>query len=192
MTFDHTKAFETSNGIILDDVTGVGIFSGIGSPVGTDAPFASYYFNKTDGLMWFKFGAGVNDWRTVNPEYFQDHNTIFTSTGSGVNFNKKFFERLCLGHMNSLDQEPNNSTNLWQIICEQSGNSSVDVQLYDVTNAQVLAGPINFTETTPTYKEVTFTPPPGPEPVIEIQGMKNGNSNGEIFWSAIEVRRLTL
>lgn len=189
MSFNFDKAFEVENGIILNN--GIGLFSGVGSPVGTQADSGTYYFNLTDGLMWFKHGALAADWRQVRPEYFQDHNTIFTSNGSGQTFNKNVWERLALGHINGSNQEPNNTLHIWQIIADQSGNGSVDLRLYDVTNAAVLAGPINFTETTATYKQATFTPPAG-DPVIEIQGIKNGNSTGEIFWSAAESYRTSI
>lgn len=194
MTFDWTRAFETDNGVILDAANGVGIFSGNGSPVGTDAPVRSYYFDKADGLMWFKYGNLVGEWREVRPEFGVDNNNILTTTKDGYGFNKQNPERLCVGHIEGSSFFPANTGFKFYVLAQQSGSGSVDIQLYDLNANQVIAGPINFTETALTLKSAMI--PDNLMPVndvaIEIQGSKNGNSTGTIFWSSIESKRTGL
>ena len=60
--FDQTKAFEVSQGVILND--GAGIFSGTDDPTtggGTSAPLGSKYI-QTNGVVWNKSGAAATDW----------------------------------------------------------------------------------------------------------------------------------
>ena len=189
MAIDKTKAFETNSGIIFNDDTGV--FYGTGTPVGQDAPVRSYYFDQSNGLMWFKFGVGVNDWRQVRPEFYMDHAPIYTGNGSGQSFNKNTYERLATGHVDGPDALPPNTIYEFQVIASQAGTKSIDIQLYDLTNGAILAGPLSFTETIATYKAISFTPPNG-ELVIEVQGKKNGNSVGTLFWCSTEIKRTAL
>lgn len=187
MPFDSNKAFDMFNGIVLGE-DGAGLFGGRGSPSGQAAPQGSYYIDADTGLMWYKHGALDTEWRQVRPEFFQDHLVLFTSFKTGSSFNKNTWERLCVGHLEGEVDEPNNTIWTFVVICSQSGNSSVDIRLWDGTNSQQLGTTINFTEKVPTFKTISFTPPVG-DVIIEIQGMKNGNSVGELFWGAIEVRR---
>jgi len=187
MVFDQDGTFDIDNGIELAK-DGTKIFSGQGTPIGTQAPQRSYYFDNLTGLMWYKYGALTTEWREVRPEQQQDHTAIFTGNGVGQSFNKNTYERLAITHINGLSSCPPNCTVEFQIIVSQAGTSSIDIQLYDVTNAQVIAGPINVTSASPEYRSAMVTLPAG-DTIVEIQGKKNGNSVGTLYWGGIEMRR---
>jgi hypothetical protein len=59
MAFDQTKAFETKQGVLIED--GAGVFSGPDSPMGSDAPIGSLYL-RTNNELWTKQSVGVNGW----------------------------------------------------------------------------------------------------------------------------------
>lgn len=190
MTFNKDRSFEVDHGIILNNSTG--LFSGNGSPVGTQANIKSYYFDNSTGNMWFKWGSTANDWRRVRPEFVHDHNVLLTTPKDGYSFNKNNPERLAMGHVEGSSNFPNNTGFEFYVLASQSGTSSIQVRLYNVTSGQVMAGPITFTETVPTLKKTTITNMPTGPVVVEVQGNKNGNSVGTIFWSAVESSRTEL
>ena len=64
------KAFSAENGIIIDEQNGGPFYTGgTASPVGLDLPTQTYYSQVTSkGVqVWFKFGAGVDDWTLGGP-----------------------------------------------------------------------------------------------------------------------------
>ena len=195
MTFDPDKAFDVDNGIVLHGENGVGLFSGNGTPSGTQAPQGSYYFNSVDGAMWYKHGAGVNDWRTVNPEFSFDHYTILTAPNTGIEFNSATYEVISNGHIAAFDEHPNNTTWVWCISGYKSagGGGSVDLRVYDVTNAQEL-GFFNFTETVPTLKSAVLTTQPTGDTRIELQGRRigGGGVKGIVFSTYVSALRNSL
>jgi len=62
MSFDQTKAFETQNGFIVTD--GTGVFSGPDSPVGFDAPVGAIYL-RTNNEVWKKYDLGSSSWHLL-------------------------------------------------------------------------------------------------------------------------------
>jgi len=62
--FDYSKAWECENGIFFTS-TGVFLTSGVGSPMGNDAPLWTFYVQADTQDYWRKIGAGVNDWLKV-------------------------------------------------------------------------------------------------------------------------------
>jgi hypothetical protein len=69
MAFDQDKSFDVDvDGIGVRDSNGVLkmlVTAGDSSPVGSQAPVGSRYF-QTDGQEWKKHGSGANDWRRVS------------------------------------------------------------------------------------------------------------------------------
>jgi hypothetical protein len=70
---DKSKAFEISEGLILNDTNGnelAFITSGLTPPVGLNLPQDTLYFQTSaNGLLyWIKFGTGVNDWRLLSAQ----------------------------------------------------------------------------------------------------------------------------
>ncbi len=186
MVFDFSRAHEVEEGVILND--GTGIFSGLGSPVGTAAPQHSYYFDSTTGIMWYKYGVGDNDWRKSRPGAFQDHITLLSPGADGVNVNKNSYEILAYGHVNGSANLENNTALLFQIVASKSGTGTVAVRLYDADNATVLGSPISILTSTPEYYTAAITLPSG-DISVEVQGEKTGNSSGTLYWAAVEYAR---
>jgi hypothetical protein len=60
MTINPNNSFEFEDG--LSFVDGIWVGSGASSPLGLDAPLNSRYY-QTNGSIWEKYGAGINDWR---------------------------------------------------------------------------------------------------------------------------------
>lgn len=60
MSFNQEKAFDVSNGFVVED--GCGMFSGQGSPVGSQAVVGSRYFDCSTGLKYLKYGADADNW----------------------------------------------------------------------------------------------------------------------------------
>ena len=57
---ENGLAFSDDNGNVKAYIT-----SDNGSPVGSAAPVNSWYFQQDAQLLWYKFGAGNNDWRQI-------------------------------------------------------------------------------------------------------------------------------
>jgi hypothetical protein len=66
MSFDQDKAFEADQGFLVSDASG--FFSGVGTPLGSQAPVGSLYLQNDTAQVWKKFGSGVNDWEIFKAE----------------------------------------------------------------------------------------------------------------------------
>lgn len=80
MAIDVDKSFEVSeNGYSLRDFSGniVGYMTfGSGDPTGSSAPSGSWYFRTDNLTIWYKFGAGNNEWRQIRAEDITFDNSI--------------------------------------------------------------------------------------------------------------------
>lgn len=68
MAFDLGKAFDGGPNGFGHTVAGsqvAALVSGSGSPLGNQAPLSTIYQDYTNGNLWLKTGAGVNDWTKV-------------------------------------------------------------------------------------------------------------------------------
>ena len=69
MAINVDKAHELSeNGLAVSDSSGNILFyitSGSGDPTGSAAPVNTWYFRTDNRLIYYKFGAGDNDWRQI-------------------------------------------------------------------------------------------------------------------------------
>jgi len=182
---DTSDAFGTEGIILTDD--GVGVFAGSGSPVGASAIKGSSYFDKDTGEQWTKYGALDSEWR-LSSYYFQlDHNNIVSS--SGITVVNPNYTRNGLGHGSGLDTFPESTLCKFGAVANRGTSTSIDVRLYDLDSATELAA-LNFTEQTPTFKEVAFTPPSG-NFAAEVQSRKvGGGTSGELFWGTIIAHRI--
>jgi hypothetical protein len=186
MVFDPSKAFETENGVILND--GTGFFSGSGSPVGTPAPIHTRYYDNATGIAWYKYGVGDNDWRKAQPGRIQDHITLLAPGASGINLNKNNYEVVAYGHINGSANLENNTNLLFQIVASKTGTGASTVRLYDADNATVLGSAISILTNNPEYYTVAITLPPG-DISVEVQAEKTGNSTGTLYWACVEYVR---
>lgn len=89
MSINADKAFEVNEeGLLIRDSAGsiIGYFTtGNGDPTGTSAPINTWYFRTDNNLMYYKFGAGNNDWRQVRAQDITFDNTIAQLQGSPTN-----------------------------------------------------------------------------------------------------------
>jgi len=81
MAINIDRASETSeNGYAITDNDGNVLFYlavGNGDPVGSPAPINTWFFRQDSQLLYYKFGAGNNDWRQMRAEdiYALDQNS---------------------------------------------------------------------------------------------------------------------
>lgn len=64
MGFEWVHSFELDNGIAINDTDGNTVFvgGGLDSPIGSDAPIGSFYF-QSNGLLWKKYDVPDSAWR---------------------------------------------------------------------------------------------------------------------------------
>lgn len=79
MAFNFDKAFEVDeDGYAITDDDGnvlAYLCAGSGDPDGSSAPINTWYFRTDNNLLYYKFGAGVNDWRQITAEDIAFDNT---------------------------------------------------------------------------------------------------------------------
>lgn len=82
MTIDSDKSFDVgSAGIGIKDQDGqfkLYLTSGSGLPTGSPAPVNTLYIDEDTQLIYWKFGAGNNDWRQIRAQ-----DIFFDNTGNG-------------------------------------------------------------------------------------------------------------
>lgn len=154
MAIDVDKSFEVSeNGYSLRDFSGniVGYMTfGSGDPTGSSAPSGSWYFRTDNLTIWYKFGAGNNEWRQIRAEDITFDNSIANFPNSpdtiqkaleearGARFQYSQFQKI--GQMNfdqylfanndqgGTDRESGNPSNGYQF-----GNSAPQTVAFDGT-----------------------------------------------------------
>lgn len=188
MVFNVNKSFEVDNGIVLDAQSGVGLFSGSGVPTGTQAPQYTRYYDSTTGVIWYKYGTGVNDWRKAQPGRLQDHITLLAPGSEGERVNRNSYSTLAYGHINGSANLENNTDLCFQIVASKSGSGTSDIRLFDITNNTTLGSAISVTSTNPEYYTIAITLPTG-NISVEVQGRKSGNSTGTLYWASVEYIR---
>lgn len=80
MAINSDRAFDVlEDGIVFRDNDGNAEFyisTGTGDPTGSPAPENSWYFDKTNKLIYYKHGPGNNDWRQLRADDIAFDNTI--------------------------------------------------------------------------------------------------------------------
>jgi hypothetical protein len=89
MAINIDGAFEVGqDGIAISDENGNVIYyttTGVGVPTGTSAPINTFYVDQNTQLIYYKFGAGNNDWRQIRAQDIAFDNSVADYPGSPTN-----------------------------------------------------------------------------------------------------------
>ncbi len=175
MAINRNKAFENSDGIILNDT--VHISGGTTDPDGSSHvnPLAGDIYVQDDGLRWtFNGTLWVMGLDGFAPE---GSNNLFNSAGEVITSND--FTLVAVGSTRG-----SGGTGEFVVVGKAApGGTNMVTQLFDVGAMSVL-GSITFTETFETRKVTTVTLPITAN-IVEVQAKKTGGS-GTLF--SAEVR----
>ena len=181
MSFNSTKSFDVDNGISLGGVGSPGVFSGTGAPTGFDAPIGSRYY-QSDGSIWNKETAGGGGWlrRTViGQPNGVDHNNLFSSDANGQNITTGAYETYTVGPAGGASVYPPTVTYKFIAVAQTSSGGTVDVRLFNLTDAVSLAVLSYSAVTVPTFMQAAFTLT-GSDKIVEVQARRTGGT-GQLF-----------
>jgi hypothetical protein len=138
MSINIEDAFEvTETGVVLSDDSGTRtlyLTAVSADPTGTDAPVNTWVFRQDTNTLYYKFGAGLNDWRQVRADDIAfDVAPLLTNSPdlTGLTQTKEVIDALARRNFGKLyasgGKDPNTSSGTGSPVVEAAATTAVNL-----------------------------------------------------------------